>query len=260
MVLTNDNYFSPEASWEYMSVSQFKSFLHCEAQTMAALRGELPEQEKSTALLVGSYIDSYFEGTLEQFKNEHPEIYLSRGTNKGGLKAEYQQAEDIIKRIERDELFMKFMSGKKQVIETAELYGIKWKTKIDVLNEDSIVDLKIMRDMQRTWRGGNQISFVEAWGYNIQGAVYQEIHYRKTGERLPFYIACATKEAEPDIEIIHIPDDHLKQVLQVVEANAFRISAVKDGIIAPHRCGGCNYCRSTKVLTEPIDFQLVGVV
>lgn len=46
MELTAENYYSPEANAEYMSVSQFKSFagtdgkLACEAEAMAELRGE----------------------------------------------------------------------------------------------------------------------------------------------------------------------------------------------------------------------------
>lgn len=67
MILTPENYYSPEANFEYMSVSQFKDFsgtygqVGCEARAMAKLRGEYQE-EKTTALLVGSYVDSYFEG------------------------------------------------------------------------------------------------------------------------------------------------------------------------------------------------------
>ncbi|MFQ9895041.1 MAG: PD-(D/E)XK nuclease-like domain-containing protein [Lachnospira sp.] len=37
-------------------------------------------------MLVGSYVDSYFEGSLEQFKKENKEIF----TQKGDLKSDYQ--------------------------------------------------------------------------------------------------------------------------------------------------------------------------
>ena len=51
----------------------------------------------------------------------------------------------IIARIERDEYFMKYMSGQKQVIMTGELFGAKWKIKIDSYIPDvAIVDLKVM--------------------------------------------------------------------------------------------------------------------
>ena len=53
--LTDDNYYSAEANWDYMSASQFKSFRKCEAAAMAELRGEWGRKE-SSALLVGSYV------------------------------------------------------------------------------------------------------------------------------------------------------------------------------------------------------------
>ena len=146
MQLTSENYYSQEANKEYMSVSGYKDFagtygkMPCEFYGMEKLNGRW-EDEKSTALLVGSYVDSYFEGSLEQFKKENPEIF----TQKGELKANFKQAEEIIARIERDEYFMKFMSGQKQVIMTGELFGAKWKIKMDSYIPDvAIVDLKVM--------------------------------------------------------------------------------------------------------------------
>ena len=124
MQLTEENYYSDIANYEYMSVSQFKDFngtygkAACEAAAVAKLKGTYKEP-KSTALLIGSYVDRYFEGTLESYKKEEPAIFKKDGK----LKAEYIQADTLIKRAERDELFMKYMSGKKQVIMTAELYG-----------------------------------------------------------------------------------------------------------------------------------------
>jgi hypothetical protein len=39
MKITNENYFSIEANKEYLSVSQYKSFLSCEARTLANIKG-----------------------------------------------------------------------------------------------------------------------------------------------------------------------------------------------------------------------------
>ena len=58
MILTNENYFSKEADMEYMSVSQFKAFEQCEAAALASVKGEW-ERTKTTALLVGSYVDAH---------------------------------------------------------------------------------------------------------------------------------------------------------------------------------------------------------
>ena len=48
---------------EYMSVSQFKAFEKCQHLALAKVKGKY-KREKTTALLVGSYVDAYFEGTL----------------------------------------------------------------------------------------------------------------------------------------------------------------------------------------------------
>ena len=108
-MITAENYFSPENEKKYMGSSQFKNFMKCEAAALAEINGEY-ERKKTTALLTGSYVDSHFEKTLDIFKAQHPELFKRDGT----LKAEYIKAEDIINRIERDEMFMRYMSGEKQ--------------------------------------------------------------------------------------------------------------------------------------------------
>lgn len=265
MILTAENYFSQEANREYLSVSQYKDFMGslgkvaCEAKAMAKLNGEW-EMEKTTALMVGSYVDAHFEGSLNLFKAKNPDIF----TKQGALKAEYRKAEEIINRIERDELFMRYMSGEKQVIMTAEMFGSPWKIKIDsYLPGKAIVDLKVMRELHKAeyTKDYGYMNFIECWGYDLQGAVYQEMVYRNTGERLPFFIAAASKETETDIELIWIPDDHLREKLIEVEQNTPKIRALKCGEVEAIRCGLCDYCKHTKVLTQPIHFsELLGEV
>lgn len=265
MILTNENYFSKEADREYLSVSQYKNFIGslgkiaCEAEAMALLNGAW-EKEKTTALMVGSYVDAHFEGSLDLFRAQNPEIF----TKQGSLKSDYKKAEEIINRIERDEVFMKYMSGEKQVIMTAEMFGAKWKIKIDsYLEGKAIVDLKVMRELHKAeyTKDYGYMDFIQYWGYDIQGAVYQEVVYRNTGKRLPFFIAAASKEKETDIELIWISDDHLHEKLIEVERNTPKILALKSGEVEPIRCGTCDYCKHTKVLTKPIHFsELIGEV
>ena len=246
MILSNENYYSSESNREYMSVSQYKQFRKCEARTMAELKGEW-HQPKTTALLVGSYVDSYFEGTLPEFMKENPEIFKRDGS----LRADYVQAEEIIKRIEADEMFTEYMSGEKQKIFTKELFGVPWKIKVDSLLPDKIVDLKVMRSMERIMGK----SFVEHWGYDLQMAVYSAVH----GEDLETYLAVATKQDPSDIELIHIPKWRREELLEEVKRFLPHIIDVKTGKVEPERCGVCEYCRATKKITEPIDFELVGL-
>ncbi|WP_418875960.1 PD-(D/E)XK nuclease-like domain-containing protein [[Ruminococcus] torques] len=256
MVLTAENYYSKEANKEYMSVSQYKDFagtygkMACEFSAVEKLE-ERWEQKKTTPLLVGSYVDSYFEGTVGEFKKETPEIF----TRDGGLKAPYIQADKIIERMERDPLFMMYMSGKKQVIMTAELFGAKWKIKIDSYAEGiAITDLKVVESITKPkWvRDIGYLDFIRYWGYDIQGAIYQEVVYRNTGLRLPFYIAAGTKEEEPNIEVIHVTQNYLDEAKHMVEMNMPRILRVKNGEVEPDRCEMCDCCRHTKVLKRPI--------
>lgn len=265
MLLTDENYYSPEANYEYMSVSQYKDFagsygrIPCEAKALAHLKGEW-EDEPSTALMVGSYVDRYFEGTLDRFKEEHPEIF----TKKGDLRAEYKQADKMIARAERDPLFMGYMSGQKQVIMTAELFGVQWKCKLDsYIEHKAIVDLKTLKSITKLEYVPDigYLDFVRYWGYDIQGAIYQEIVYQNTGERLPFFIAAITKEDHPNIEVIYVDDSYLQEALNGVRSGIQHVLDVKSGRVEPHRCGMCDYCKDTKVLVQPaeIDKLIDGV-
>jgi len=249
-MLTSENYFSPENNMKYMSASQFKAFQNCQAGALAEIKGEY-EREKTTALLIGSFVDSHFEKSLDLFKAKNQIIF----TKDGKLKSEYRNAEEIIARLERDELFMKYMNGQKQVIQTGEIEGVPFKTKIDsYLPGEAIVDLKIMRDFQNIWKDGLKLSFVEAWGYDIQGAIYQTIE----GNNLPFIIAGATKEKEPDLELLLIPQQRLDYCLEIVKENAPIYANIKLGLIEPSRCESCDYCKSSKVLTKIRDYSEVG--
>lgn len=177
MQLTEENYYSDIANYEYMSVSQFKDFngtygrVACEEAALAKLKGEYA-QASSTALMVGSYVDRYFEGTLDAFKSEHTEMFKKDGN----LKAEYVKADALIQRAERDELFMKYMSGEKQVIMTAELYGTPWKIKMDsYIPGVAIVDLKVMASLTKLeWvRDIGYLDFVhDKAGYGIAQWTY----------------------------------------------------------------------------------------
>lgn len=251
MKLTKRNYHTMKANREYMSVSQFKAMEKCPASAMAELKGKY-KRETTTALLVGSYVDAWAEGATLKFMNDNPGIFKKDMT----LKADFIQAEKIIRRIERDKLFMSYLDGKKQVIMEGKINGVLVKIKIDVLHHDKMVDLKIMKDFENIYvsdRG--RIPWFDAWGYDLQGAVYQEIYRQNTGDVLPFYIAAATKEKVPDLDIIHFSPEMLCLALDRFKRDVEAFDAIKKGIIEPERCEKCDWCKETKVLTEPNDSE-----
>ncbi|MBW7573889.1 PD-(D/E)XK nuclease-like domain-containing protein [Caproiciproducens faecalis] len=256
MNLTAENYFSPENQLTYIGASQFKSFLFCPAAALAEIRGEY-RQEETTALLVGSYVDAYFEGTLDLFRAKHPDIFKRDGS----LKSEYVQAEQIIQRIERDEMFMRYMSGQKQVIMTGEIAGVPFKIKIDSYHPGKvIVDQKIMKDLEDIWSPaeGRRVPYWLNWGYDYQGAIYREIVRQNTGDTLPFMIAAATKQKVTRLQIGQIGPARLDYCLDIVKHEAPRFAAMKRGEVEAERCEQCDYCAGTAVLSEIVPYMEAG--
>lgn len=252
MNLTDENYFSKENNLKYMSASQFKDFLKCPACAMAKLKEEW-KQEKTTALMVGSYVDASYEGTLDIFKAKNPEIFKKDGE----LKSEYKKAEEIINRLEKDKMFSKYMSGEKQVIMTGEILGVPFKIKIDSFHKDKcIVDLKVMKDMQPIWNGKEKENFVEYYGYDIQMAIYQEIVRQNTGKILPTFLCVATKETITDFAILGIDNERLEFVMNaIIKPSLLSINNIKNENAEAYRCEKCEYCKSTKEIKQIINYK-----
>lgn len=255
MTLTSSNYFSTETNKTYWSVSQFKAFDKCEARGLASARG-LYHREMTDALLIGSYVDAYFAGEMDEFMEKYSDTMF---TKKGTLYAKYEQANRLINTIECQPLMMDYLEGDKQVIRTASMFGVDWKIKMDVFNGERIVDLKCVKDFEPLYKEGfGRMSWVEYWGYDIQGAIYQRVEQISShrAEPLPFYIVTVTKEKTPDIAIIRLPQHILDTALKVVEAKIDRFDLVKTGEVPPTRCERCEYCKSTKILTEPMMYEV----
>ncbi len=91
--LTDANYYDHKTDKAFQSVSMFKSFMECEAKTMAIINDEWQPQQDPTALLVGNYVHSYFESeeAHQKFIDEHENELL---TKSGKLKAAYGKAEE----------------------------------------------------------------------------------------------------------------------------------------------------------------------
>lgn len=254
MKLTNENYFSTEADKEYMSASQFKDFLKCEIEGLAKVNGEY-EPEPSKAMLVGSYVDAYFSNEMDEFKEKNPQIFKKDGT----LLKDFEQANDIINSIENDELMMKYLGGKHQVIMVGKIADVPFKIKIDSLLSNCIVDQKVMSSYKElVWvekDGRNvKVDFVEAFGYDIQGAIYQEIVRQNTGKKLPFVLAVATKEENPDKALIQIDQEYLDKALDLVKELAPRYDLIKKGIKEPIGCGKCPSCRKDLKVTKVVSY------
>lgn len=258
MILAESNYFSNEASRKFFSVSQFKAFQKCSASAMAELRGEYTP-ERGRALLLGSYVDEALTGTEESFavfcEINHKELFKKNGEPY----ADIQQADETIARVKQQPLMMHYLSGEHQTIMTGEIEGVPFKIKMDSYRPgEYIADLKYMASL----RAPNLFEpMIKYWGYDIQAACYQEIVRQNTGERLPFYFVVATKEKPAHLAVGEINQWNIDEAFETVKKNIARFQRIKNGEEPAERCEayGCDYCTTTKIITEPIDTDLFGM-
>lgn len=266
-VLTAENYHSQEANQLFMGVSQYKSWMKCEASTLNWLTtGE--NEEDTDALMAGKYVHCWSQGSeyLEKFIEDHPEIISSKGATKGELKAPFKVAEEMIATLQGDPKVMFYLQGEKEVIITAELFGAKWKIMIDIDNDklNYLADLKTTKsisDWGWVWspdEGRNiKVSFIEEWQYMIQAAVYSEIERIARGRdnHKDFHIIAVSKEKTPDHAIIDLTDPARMEIeLQKISENLPRILKVKSGELPPTRCENCSYCRQTKKVDKIVHY------
>lgn len=251
MKLTAENYYSPEANKAYWSASFVKEMFDCPNRAMGELNGEYI-RGNSAALLVGSFVDAYFEGeeSFGKFVEDHPEIVNSRT---GEFKADFVRALEMIARANGEPKFLEFMQGEKQKIITGEIGGIPFKCKLDVyLPGERIVDLKTVKDFEPMYRKEEgRLSFVEYWRWPLQMAIYQHLE----GNNLPCYLACITKQDPPDIAIIQIPQHVLDAEMEILLDKLPYFDAIRQGVIEPDRCESCAHCRNTRRISGPISLD-----
>lgn len=260
--LNRENYHSNKANKKYMSVSQFKDFAPawggCEAMALAKLKGEY-EPPFNMAFMEGHFVHAWNEGKLEEFKANNPDLYSSRGRTAGQLKSNFKHCNTMIEVLENDPMVMKVLGGQKEVILTAELFGVEWKIMIDSYSPDIKVftDLKALKDIDgKFWN--NEIhayeNFLERYGYLTQMAVYAEIERiaqgRELGDWCVPHMVVVTKQDPPDHEIMYFDYYIIESELSRVKKHIDRVLQVKNEIMEPVRCERCEYCRSTKKITK----------
>lgn len=242
MILTEENYFSKEANMMYSGSSQIKSFMECEARTMAELNGEYV-RDVSDALLASSYIDEAITGDLEKFKQEHPEMF----TKSGELYSKYKHLDSIVEQAKNDAMFWKYLNGEHQKIFTGEINGVKIKIKTDSYFKDKvIVDLKAIKNFDLSWndKSRQKENFIDLYDYILQASLYREIVKQNDGVELPFIIAALTKETASERALLKIPEELMDTKLEFLKSYLPYIQQIKDGKIEPKHCGRCEYCRS----------------
>ena len=258
MLLTRENYHSLEANKFFMSNSQYKEFLECEARALAKINGSWVE-ESPDAFMVGSYVHSWNENKRKEFLSENPSMFTTKG-----LKAPFKVADKMIATLESDPFALYVLEGMKEQIFTAELFGTPWKIMIDsyIPEKRRSVDLKTTRSItEKVWNNElwAKVSFIEAYSYLVQAAVYSEVeriaHSRPPGDWFDFYIVAVSKQDVPDKEVISLVDPERYAIELInIQNNMPRILSVKNGEVEPNYCGKCDFCRSKKRLSEAIHY------
>lgn len=268
--LTRDNYYTPEADWEYMSCSQYQSFCECEAKAMAKLQGRWVEEDKE-AFLVGNYFHTYFEGeeAHEQFcRDNYYKIFKTKVIEgkKGepdteivtGKYAAFEQADRMIETAMNDPLIRSLveMEGENEKIFSGYLFGIPWRIRVDkYVNEGRLViDYKTVANINELkWSEAyrEKVTFIDAYGYMMRAAVYSEIEKQNAGStKDPMFIIIAlSKQDPPDKDALSLNNrQRYDYELEGIGKRLPRIQEVKEGRRRPKRCGICDYCRATKKL------------
>lgn len=263
--LTEQNYHTPEMNMKYVGHSQFIDFMGtigrmgCECMGLAKAKGEWQEPS-TTSLMVGSYVDAYFTESLEAFKKEHPDIISSRGKTAGELKSDYKQADVMIQRAEKEPLFTRYLEGDKQVVMAGEISGVPVKIKIDSVDGRRITDLKTVKSISESFWAADldqRLNVAEYWGWDIEAAMYCEIYRQNTGDELPFYLACISKDKSgtvphPRLAIVNIPQTKISEQLENVKSHIEKIQMIKDGVVEPMPCGRCDWCADNLPLKQVI--------
>lgn len=271
MILTRGNYYTPEADREYMSCSQYQSFCECEAKAMAKLEGRWVDPDKE-AFLVGNYFHTFFEGpeAHEQFIQENFDKIFKTKVIKGkkgepdqtvvtGKYAPYEQADKMIEVAQNDPLIKSLIDlpGENEKIMTGELWGVPWRIRLDKYVPDGrmIIDWKTVANISELkWSEAmhEKVTFIDAYGYMMRAAVYTEIEKQNahSSEDAPFIIVAISKQDYPDKEALYL--NHRQRYdyeLEQIKKRLGMIQMIKAGRVKPKRCGCCDYCRATKVLT-----------
>lgn len=260
MQLNSLNYHSNEANQHYISVSQFKSAIECESRLIAELKGEY-KRPSSLALTVGSYTHSAFESdrVFNEFIEENKGVVFN---TRGSKYADFKQADVMIETIKNDRFAMFALEGDKEVIYTGELFGALWKIKIDSIHHErkTFSDLKTTQSLNKCYwsdKYSKYVSFVEAYDYVLQMAIYREIIYQNTGHYYVPYIVAVTKETPPDKAVLHFDSSRFEFELEYAKEVLPNIIAAKSGVKEPKRCEECDYCRATKQLKNTFEIEFL---
>ena len=276
--LNEQTYHTSEANLKWLDCSTYKNMVGtagrkgCECRAIAIAKGEYI-QPKTEALLVGGYVDAYFDKSLSQFCLDNMESVFSKTSIKRFEKTEnpndlerltaFKQADIMIQRAIKEPLFMQYVEGETQKILTAEIEGVPIRVKLDSYDGKRITDVKTAASITETYYtkdSGQRLNFVENFGYIEQAFFYQAAVEQNFGKHLPFYLAVITKEKHnnephPRVAVIQIPDKIIEDKGKEIREKIKGVWSVLQGEFDPIPCGTCEWCADNLPLEKVISLD-----
>lgn len=276
--LNEQTYYTPEANLKWLDCSTYKNVVGtpgrkgCECRALAIAKGEYIEP-KSDALLVGGYVDAYFDKSLSQYCVDNMDSIYTKASikkfEKSGnaddlerLKA-FEQADVMIKRAIREPLFMQYVEGETQKILTADIEGVPIRVKLDSYDGKRITDIKTAASITETYYAkdlGQRLNFAENFGYIEQAFFYQTAVEQNFGKHLPFYLAVVTKEKHnnephPRVAVIQIPDKVIADKGAEIKQRIKGVWSLLQGEYEPIPCGTCEWCADNLSVDDVISLE-----
>lgn len=141
---------------------------------------------------------------------------------------------------------------------TGQIFGVPWRIRLDKYIDAgrTILDWKTCANIQELkWNEAlhEKATFIDNYGYMMRAAVYSEIEKQNANSKDDplFIIVAISKEEPPDKEALLL--NHRQRYdyeLEQIKEKLPYFYAIKTGSMKPRRCGHCDYCRSTKQLSE----------
>lgn len=278
ITLNEENYHSKEANLTWLDCSTYKNVVGtpgrkgCESRALAIAKGEYVTP-KTEALLVGSYVDAYFDNSLAQFCADNIEYIFSKTSIKKFEKTAnpddlerltaFKQADKMIERAKKESLFMKYVEGETQKILIADIEGVPIRVKLDSYDGKRITDVKTASSITETYYAkdlGQRLNFAEYFGYIEQAYFYVTAVEQNFGKHLPFYLAVITKEKpynepHPRVAVIQIPDKLIMDKGAEIKAKIKDVWGLIKGEYEPIPCGTCEWCADNLPLEKVISLD-----
>lgn len=263
MIVTPENYHTPEVKKKYMSSSQWKSWLRCPAATKAEIEGRY-KREPTEAMLVGSYVDRALTSPddFEAFVEENrAEIYGSKGKY-----AAFVAADAMIDKVKADPVWQSMAKlAKFQEIMEGNIYGEPWLYMADMMivgeGNDTLLDLKTASGFDEDWGKDSasgkyvKLHWIDAWGYWRQLAVGRHLYIQKYGVAPVCGIIGVKKPSSKDKPVglgLWSMTDTLRFESELARIGELtpKVMQWKSGEVPAPACGTCDYCLSVSTLDD----------